>query len=103
MEIPSLFPIPLGSFQLGRKPLPSEIEWVQSQPTRVNEANSTSCSSRILDEPELSGIRIFIEESLNSFLKRVYNLKKEIRLRITQSWCNYSACGQSHPQAQPRQ
>jgi len=97
MEIDSLFPVPVGSFQLERELLPGELACAGRQETRENEGNTTSRNTTVLDSPELADIRRFITDSLQGFLSKVYNPKHQIALRITQSWCNYSTQGQFHP------
>ncbi|MCP9928344.1 putative 2OG-Fe(II) oxygenase [Cyanobium sp. CH-040] len=96
MQIASLFPIPVGSFQLGRPLTTAELACVNGLPTRANEGNKTSRNSRVLDEPDLNAVKNFIEASLQSFLGHVYNPSSPCGIRITQSWCNYAERGGFH-------
>lgn len=97
MEIDSLFAIPVGSFQLSRQLQPDELACVHDQQTRENQGNTTSCNTAVLDEPRLTEIRHFIDDSLTAFTEKVYNPKNAVAIRITQSWCNYSCQGDFHP------
>ena len=58
--------------------------------------NTTSVDNYILEAKKLTDIRTFIEASLNEYFKSVYAPKNDVKLRITQSWCNYTEPGQFH-------
>jgi uncharacterized protein (TIGR02466 family) len=96
MNVISLFPKAVGSFQLGRDLTEAEIKFIKDQPTRSNIGNSVSVDNYILEAKKLSDIRSFIEKSINEYLHEVYSPTDGISLRITQSWCNYSDPGQFH-------
>lgn len=96
MNIVSLFPKAVGSFQLGRDLTESEIKFIKEQPTRSNMGNTTSVDNYILEAKKLNDINKFIEESLNEYFHAVYAPKGDVKLRITQSWCNYTEPGQWH-------
>jgi uncharacterized protein (TIGR02466 family) len=96
MQIASLFPIPVASFQLARPLSEVELACICGQPTMASTGSRTTSSSRILDEPELEEIRAFIESSLQEILLRIYNPGTTCGLRITQSWCSYIEGGGYH-------
>lgn len=96
MNVISLFPKAVGSFQIGRDLTETEIKFIKDQPTRSNMGNTTSVDNYILEAKKLKDIRKFIEASLNEYFISVYSPKNDVKLRITQSWCNYTEPGQFH-------
>ena len=62
--------------------------------TQTIHYNRQSKDTFILDNPELSKIRTFIETKLNQYISKVYNSPD--KLVITQSWLNKSGKGESH-------
>lgn len=96
MSILSLFPKAVGSYSLGRDLDESEIEFIKGQPTRSNMGNTTSVDNYILGEKELADINRFIEASVAEYFQTVYAPKGDVKLRVTQSWCNYTEPGQWH-------
>lgn len=97
MEIQSLFPVALGMFELGRDFTSEEIKFIKNQETHDNMGNNTtSVNKNILDHVELQNIRYFVENAIAEYFKKVYAPKQDTKLRITQSWCNYTEPGQFH-------
>ena len=60
----------------------------------VQHYNRQSDNTFILDEPELSNIRAFIEAKLHEYVTNIY--ASTDKLVITQSWLNKSKKGESH-------
>jgi uncharacterized protein (TIGR02466 family) len=58
--------------------------------------NLTSVDMCVLDSEPLSGVRKFIEDSVADYFTTVHQPIGDLRLNITQSWCNYSEKGQWH-------
>ena len=96
MSIHNLFPTALGMFDLGRDFTETEIAFIKNQEKRNNMGNTTSVDNTILKNPELKGVKDFIEQSVANYFKEVYAPKNETTLRVTQSWCNYTEPGQWH-------
>tara|TARA_Y100001963_G_scaffold65567_1_gene91320 strand:- start:1410 stop:2042 length:633 start_codon:yes stop_codon:yes gene_type:complete len=98
-ELIQLFPTPLlvCPYPFGYE---KELEWIKNQEckrkndTDVIHYNRQSKDTFILDNPELSKIRTFIETKLNQFVSKIYNSSS--KLVITQSWLNKSNKGESH-------
>ena len=59
-----------------------------------NHHNRQSKDTFILDNPELKGIRAFIQEKLDAYTNQIYNFTQ--KLIITQSWLNKSNNGEYH-------
>ena len=95
-ELIQLFPTPVlicpCPFEYG-----VELEWINKQPNKKrNEAalNRQSEDTFILDNPEMSRVREFIEFKLKEFVSNVMGSDDE--MVITQSWLNRSGKGESH-------
>ena len=102
-ELLSLFPTPV---LIAQYPLPfdKELEFIRELPCRrenkggdagnVIHYNRQSEDTFVLDKPELSNIRAFIQSKIYKFVKEIMNSTDE--LVITQSWINKSGKGESH-------
>lgn len=91
-----LFPTPVSSFTLGRDLTGEESEFLLKQEQKLNQGNTTSANRKLLEDPKLAALRGFIDESLNAYFKTIYSPKQDVKLRITQSWSNYTKPGQHH-------
>jgi len=96
MQLHNLFPTPIGFFDLDRDFTELEKKFIDKQETRTNMGNTTSIDNYVLKNKNLSGLRQFFDDSLQAYLRATYNPKQDIKLRITQSWINYTAPGQFH-------
>lgn len=96
MNIFNLFPTALGLYELNRNFTEKEIKFIKGQEVFDNEGNTTSSNNNILDCKELKNIRKFIEGAVDEYFTTVYAPKQDTKLRITQSWCNYTEPGQFH-------
>ena len=102
-ELLQLFPTPLLIC-----PYPvdytRELEWIRNQECRkenqggdagnVQHYNRQSEDTFVLDRPELSNVRAFIEAKLHYYVTEI--MASEDKLIITQSWLNKSKKGESH-------
>ena len=102
-ELMQLFPTPLLIC-----PYPidytKELEWIRNQECRkkntggdagvVVHYNRQSEDTFVLDRPELSNIRAFIEAKLHEFVSKI--MSSTDKMVITQSWLNKSQKGESH-------
>lgn len=94
--ISNLFPQPVGFYQLNRSLTAKELSFIKTQETRNNTGNKTSVDSTILCNALMIKLRNFIESSVENYVKTVYDPDQNIKLHITQSWCNYTEPGQWH-------
>ena len=102
-ELMQLFPTPLlicpCPFEYGK-----ELEWIKQQDCRRGNKNKEtgqdfnrqSKDTFILDKPELSRVREFIDLKLKEFVVKVMGSDSE--MVITQSWLNKNGKGESHHQ-----
>jgi len=94
----NLFPTPVFKFTIDRSFTGDEWAFINGLRKENNNCNMVSEERYVLGRPELSSIKSFIVESLDRYFREVYVPKKDVYLRITQSWLNYTYPGQSHHQ-----
>tara|TARA_R110000744_G_scaffold123304_1_gene228506 strand:+ start:1740 stop:2336 length:597 start_codon:yes stop_codon:yes gene_type:complete len=96
VEIENLFPTAVG--QLQKESCFSEKEKIFLQELKYipNKSNQVSENNYLLDAPELSNLRQWIQEAVEEYFVKVYCPESEVSLRITQSWCNTTSKGKSH-------
>ena len=71
-----------------------ELEWICKQEYKKNNDYRQSEDTFILDKPEMSRVKQFIEVKLNEYVINIMGSDSE--LVITQSWLNKSGKGESH-------
>jgi uncharacterized protein (TIGR02466 family) len=96
MQINPLFPVAVGKFNLGRPFTTEEFFFVDNQPMHNNMGNTTSENHYVLKDEALTNLNGFLQSSVDEYLKTIYAPKHEVKLRITQSWLNYTKEGQYH-------
>ena len=97
MEAINLFPTPVLRFSIG-SPALEEVAHLEAAGTEHvrNVGNTTSKRRRLLQEPELSGLRTRIDEALAAYVTNVLAPIHATRLHITQAWLNTTTQGQFH-------
>ena len=96
MNLHAIFPTPVGKFQLGRDFTAEELAFVAEQPTHKNMGNTTSDNRYVLNSEMLSGLKSFVGSCVDEYVKAIYAPKEDVRLRVTQSWLNYTKPGEFH-------
>jgi uncharacterized protein (TIGR02466 family) len=99
MNIEGIFPTPIGMSKFDRALTPDEMSFITNQEKKqtTKDTNQVSRDTEILNRQELKGVRNFIQKELDEYLQRVYSPMNDVKLRITQSWCNYIDKDQCHP------
>ena len=99
-ELMQLFPIPILICQYPFD-YSKELEWIKKQPAKkLNKdsdgraLNRQSDDTFILDKPEMSRVKQFIDSKLKEFVVNIMGSDSE--MVITQSWLNRSGKGESH-------
>lgn len=98
MIMESIFPTPVGFFKNEEVMSDKTIKFLSEQKQRPNQGNTSSEDRYILKQKCLSDLTYFIEKSLQEYFMATFCPKNDVRLRITQSWLNWSAPGQWHHQ-----
>lgn len=96
MNIHNLFPIPIGFFNIDKELSKKELDFLLNQETRPNMGNTTSVDNYILENKKIKELREFIQNSIDEYFKTVFVPKNNVKMRITQSWLNYTEPGQYH-------
>jgi len=96
MNILSLFPTPVGIYELERQLTELERKFIDKQKISSNIGNSRSEDSYILENKNLLTLKVFFSNCLDKFFKHIYSPSADIKLRITQSWLNYTAENEFH-------
>jgi uncharacterized protein (TIGR02466 family) len=96
MIISPLFPTAAAEFNFDRVFNDQELECVNSQERVVNRLNSISVNKNILDLAVFDGIREFMQASVDQYFEAVYSPLNAVKLKITQSWLNYTNTNESH-------
>ena len=96
MEIENLFPTAVGQLQKESCFSAKEKIFLQELKYIPNKSNQISENNYLLDAPELSNLRQWIQEAVEEYFVKIYCPESEVNLRITQSWCNTTSKGKSH-------
>ena len=95
-KIENLFPIPVMFDKLSRDFTSNELDYFNKLKIQNNFLNRRSVDSYILDSPELSHLKKFIEDSLNFYFLEIYQPNIDLEIYVTQSWLNISNIGELH-------
>lgn len=96
MIIDELFATPVGYVKYEPGLSKETEDYLMSFERKINEGNQSSIKTDILDDKYLSELKTFIEKSLHEYFVSTYNPKYDVRLKITQSWLNWSEPGRYH-------
>lgn len=96
MQMNLLFPTPVGEFSIARPFTEQEIKFVKDQIVVPNNSNKISQNKAVLDSDAFSNIKAFIGTCVAEYFTTVYKPMYDVRLRITQSWLNYTDTAESH-------
>tara|TARA_R100000935_G_scaffold16132_1_gene32071 strand:- start:80 stop:676 length:597 start_codon:yes stop_codon:yes gene_type:complete len=96
VEIENLFPTAVGQRQKESCFSAKEKMFLRGLKYIPNTSNQVSENNYLLDAPELSNLRQWIQEAVEEYFVKVYCPESEVSLRITQSWCNTTSKGQIH-------
>jgi len=94
--IENLFPTPIGFFKHEDGLIEDQKTFLLEQEQRPNEGNASSKDRYLLKQKKLASLTTFIEKSLHEYLMATICPKNDARLRLTQSWLNWTAPGQHH-------
>jgi len=102
-NIHSLFPEPLGAYELNRNITSTELKALKDEFWVQNIGNSVGTNKAVLDKKNLVSLREFVENSLKDYASKVYDFKDgDAELYLTQSWVNRtSPNGHHHKHSHP--
>lgn len=96
MNIYGVFPTPVVKFELGRNFTDFETKFCTGQETYNNMGNTSSSDRYVLKHKRMAKLREFVQASVDEYFKTIHSPKNDVKLRITQSWFNYTKPGQFH-------
>lgn len=96
--IQNLFPIPIGFYDYEQGLSEENLKFLIEQKQRSNVGNTSSEDKYILKQKCLSDLTTFIEKSVHDYFMSTLCPKGDVRLKITQSWLNWSKPGEWHHQ-----
>ena len=104
-EVYGLFPTPVLKLKYDKPFTQEEINFINNKeqevvgpPFLIHLGNSTTESKRVLENPEMANIKSYLEKCLDQWVKQVMMpiVPGAFKLKITQSWLNYTKPGESH-------
>lgn len=96
MIIENLFPTPIGFFKYEEGLTEAQIKFLKDQEQRANDGNTSSVDKYILKQKKVASLTTFIEKCAHEYLMATIAPKNDVRLRVTQSWINWTKPGQFH-------
>jgi uncharacterized protein (TIGR02466 family) len=95
MNMQNIFPTPVALFKY--EGLSEEIiKYLTEQKQRPNTGNNSSEDKYILKQKCLYDLTTFIEKCIHEYFMATYCPKNDVKLRITQSWLNWTKPGGYH-------
>lgn len=96
MIIENLFPTPIGFFKYEDGLTDAQKDFLVNQEQRPNDGNTSSQDRYLLKNKKVASLTTFIEKCVHEYLMATICPKNDVRLRITQSWLNWTKPGQFH-------
>jgi uncharacterized protein (TIGR02466 family) len=96
MNMFNLFPTPVAFSKFERELTEEELAFFKNQEQKPNQGNTTSANRKILEHALMVDVCAAIQKAIDTYFQEVYRPKFDVKLRITQSWMNYSEPGQFH-------
>lgn len=88
--IQSIFPVPIGIYELEKSLYKSEHKYFSSLELAKNEGNNVSLRVDVLENKKMNRLKKFFTDSLKDYSKQTYDFKTDVEFYITQSWINLS-------------
>lgn len=98
MRIESLFPKPIGFSKLETGISEDLLNFckIGKEKSYYSGGNMSSEEKYVLNQPEFSELKSFCDEKANEYFQKVFAPSSNCKLKITQSWLNYTKQGQFH-------
>lgn len=93
-----LFPTPVLFSYYAAGISDAELTFVRSLPLSHNVNNRRSVNSHVLEHAELTALKTFCVDTLQSYVDSVFQPKYPLTVWLTQSWINITAKGEAHHQ-----
>jgi len=97
MDIFNLFPSPLGIYTFPEPVNKKELNIIESFEKSPNKGNLVTKSTAVFEKKGMERIAAFCEQTVNlHFIQTFAPKNPNLKLRITQSWANYTETDQWH-------
>jgi uncharacterized protein (TIGR02466 family) len=95
--VASIFPTPVVQFNYDPGLSAIEIDYIKNLNFIPNTNNFISKNKFVLDAPDLSKLKIFVQSCLNYYLINILEPADNFSLELTQSWVNVTKKEEYHP------
>ena len=97
-KIIDIFPMAVMKFNFENELNELELDFINKcEKTSVkNSGNSNSSNSYIFEDSNMSRIKDFSDKCLNTYFENIYSPADNSKLKITQSWINYTNLNEYH-------
>ena len=97
-KIIDIFPMAVMKFNFENELNELELDFINKcEKTSVkNSGNSNSSNSYIFEDSTMSRIKDFSDKCLNTYFENIYSPADNSKLKITQSWINYTNLNEYH-------
>lgn len=95
MNFHGLFATPVG-FGENYELTEDELAFITEQETRSNMGNTTSVNNKLLSHVSMGKLCDHIQAQIDAYFAATFNPKYKVKLKITQSWANYTKENQWH-------
>lgn len=96
MNLELLFPTPVAFYDIDRELTKKELDFIAKQDKRPNESNQTSVDKYVLNQSPLAKLKDGIQKCVEEYARDVWKVDKNLGIRITQFWLNWTKAGQWH-------
>lgn len=92
----SLFSTAVGRFNIGRIFTEEELNFINQLEKVQNMGNFSSKNNHIFEHKIVGDLAKLCKGFVDQYIEEIYAPKKEVEMRMTQSWANYTEPGQFH-------
>ena len=73
-----------------------ELHALESQPYKSGGDHGMTEDLQVLNQPKLSGIKKFVEDGIEDYVRNVLLISEEVKFKISSSWANIQEVGNTH-------
>lgn len=97
-EVIGIFPTPVLLYYFDSQISQQELDLINSLEKRRNVGNSASVENQVLNLPNFTKLKKFIDQCLDDYVQSILMPENDIKLFCTESWINYAEIGKYHHQ-----
>lgn len=96
IEVSQIFSTAVLMFQLDRAFTAKEMEYINGLARRKNTGNSSSVNGYVFRDTPMKDLHEFAQQCANKYFQEIYIPDPSLRIKITQSWANYTMQEEHH-------